>query len=275
MGNGESKIPTVEVLVATMRQSDFDLYEMMNVDSDMVIANQHDCVSEKSRTIGGHTVRMFTTRDRGLGKNRNLGLEHATGDICLIADDDIYYKDDYVKNVRDAFDEIPDADIIIFNVPFEDKSKRRVEIKKIKRVNLLNFARWGSVRIAFMRHKIMHANLRFNPDFGSGGKYSSGEDAIFLREALRAGLNIYLHPGLIAVLRESESTWFTGYNEKYFFYIGAVYAAMFPSWHYPVVLVQGLRFSLRFHISIYFVYKYLFKGVKGYKKGLSYSEVIR
>jgi hypothetical protein len=115
--------------------------------------------------------------------------------------------------------------------------------------------------------------LRFNPDFGSGGKYSSGEDSIFLREALRAGLNIYLHPDTLAILRESESTWFTGYNEKYFFDMGAAFTAMFPMWHYPALFAQGLRLSLRFRISIYFVYKYMFKGVKGYKNGLSYSDL--
>jgi glycosyltransferase involved in cell wall biosynthesis len=273
MGNEQNNNPTVEVLVATMRQDDFGLYERLNADSDMVIANQHDHVSEECRIMDGHAVRMFTTKERGLGKNRNTGLEHAAGEICLIADDDIYYTDDYVKVVRSGFDEISDADIILFNVVSEDQDEYHIRAEKIKRIGLLNFARYGSVRYVLKRQRIMSANLRFELDFGSGGKYSTGEDVIFLRDALRAGLKIYTHPGLIAVLRKSESTWFTGYNEKYFFDMGAVFAAMFPVWHGPILLIHGLKLSLRLRVSIYFVYKYLFMGTRGYKKGLSYSEM--
>ena len=40
----------------------------------------------------------------------------ATGDICLFADDDMIYVNDYSKLVENAFLENPTADVIIFNL---------------------------------------------------------------------------------------------------------------------------------------------------------------
>ena len=64
--------------------------------------------------------------------------------------------------------------------------------------------------------------------FGGGAKYSSGEDSLFIREALRKGLKMYYCPVTIAKVKQEESSWFKGYNDKLFIDKGILIANAFP-----------------------------------------------
>ena len=78
--------------------------------------------------------------------------------------------------------------------------------------------------------------------FGGGARYGSGEDTIFLKECLDKGLRVYAVPYAIAEIDQSAaSSWFTGYNEKYFYDRGALYASMYPLMWRAI----ALRFLLR------------------------------
>ena len=58
--------------------------------------------------------------------------------------------------------------------------------------------------------------------------YSCGEDSIFLYDCLKRGLKMIAVPVSIAELRETrESTWFSGYNDKYFMDKGVLYAYLY------------------------------------------------
>ena len=79
--------------------------------------------------------------------------------------------------------------------------------------------------------------------FGGGAKYSNGEDSLFIHDCLKKGLKIYAVPVIIGheMEREGGSTWFSGYNEKFFYDRGVLY-------HYLYGIMQkpfALRFILR------------------------------
>ena len=64
--------------------------------------------------------------------------------------------------------------------------------------------------------------------FGGGGaRFSCGEDSLFFRECLKTGIRIYASPILIAGEEVRTSTWFCGYNEKYFTDKGVLYYYMY------------------------------------------------
>ena len=67
---------------------------------------------------------MITTSDRGVGRNRNIALAYASEEICLFADDDMVYEPNYVEIIKKAFNELPKADIIIFNIDTIGDEKR-------------------------------------------------------------------------------------------------------------------------------------------------------
>ena len=93
----------IEVLLSTMYQKNFDIVEKCNIRSNAIIINQ--CEEEKIETkkYSFGTVKMIYTKSRGLSNSRNLALNNATADICILCDDDIVYHDNYVSTIEKAF----------------------------------------------------------------------------------------------------------------------------------------------------------------------------
>lgn len=78
--------------------------------------------------------------------------------------------------------------------------------------------RFGAARIAIKRKSISKNNILFHQEFGGGTLHCHGEDTIFLRDCLKAGLKVIAIPEYIAELNDTrKSSWFSGYNRKYFF----------------------------------------------------------
>ena len=61
------------------------------------------------------------------------------------------------------------------------------------------------------------SGVRFSTLFGGGAKYSNGEDSLFIKELMDKGIQVYTSPEVIGRETESESTWFSGYHDKFFF----------------------------------------------------------
>ena len=53
---------------------------------------------------------------RGLSNSRNMALENAEDDICILCDDDVVYCDRYAELVEEALEKVPDADMMVFNI---------------------------------------------------------------------------------------------------------------------------------------------------------------
>lgn len=218
----------LEVLCATMHQIDFSKIEAMNIKSNVVFANQADSWSYTEKEFDNHKAKMITTAQRGVGKNRNTALLHASGRICLIADDDIHYNDDYVQTVLNAFSELPDADIILFNFSTDNEERKQAVINKLTRFRRWSRSGFAAFNIAFRLDAVQKANIWFSTLYGGGAKYSSGEDSLWINDALKAGLKIYRHPAFIGTVNFDVSSWFNGYTEKFFKDKGVIYANMHP-----------------------------------------------
>jgi glycosyltransferase involved in cell wall biosynthesis len=263
---------SIEVLVATMNQIDFKKYYDMNIKTNAVFANQSIEYSYEENIIENRHVKMITTNSKGVGKNRNQALLHSTADICLLSDDDMLYVDNYSEIVEQAFNELPEADIIIFNIDTIGKEVKRRMNRSIRKVNILNFQNYGAARIAFRRKAILRKNIWFSLLFGGGTIYSSGEDTLFLREALRKGLKVYTYPKTIGTVNQEESSWFTGYNEKFYFDKGVLLSAIFPLLKYPIGLIYfPWRFKNQAELSINKIRYCILSGMKAYSKGLNYD----
>ena len=85
----------LETLVATMHQTDFSLVDKMNIQSDVVFANQCDRNGIEVVNKDGITAKMISTDTRGVGLNRNIALLMSSADILLFSDDDFTYNDGY------------------------------------------------------------------------------------------------------------------------------------------------------------------------------------
>ena len=231
----------VEVLVSAMHQTDCSIAEKMNIRSDAVIINQCERNDYAEVTDKGRRIRMYSFAERGVGRSRNNALMRATGEICLLADEDVIYDDKYEQIIEDAFQQNPNADIIFFNVLIRGGDRAGLTITEKKRIRYYNCLRYGSVNIAFRRMKVIKSNVFFSLLFGGGATYGHGEDSLFIWECLKKGLVIYTSPATIADVYQEKSTWFTGYNEKFLFDQGVFFGALSKNFAVLLILQYAVR----------------------------------
>lgn len=257
--------PTVEVLVATMGQKDFSLYDKMNLRCDCLIANQCGRWDYREQTTTTAKVRMISSDTVGVGINRNLALSNAKGDILLLADDDIVYYDGTLDAVAEAFVRFPDADVIAFGMDMTRKgelSARRLE--PCKRRALWNSMRYGACRIAVRRSAVRKHSLSFSELFGGGCMYGSGEDTIFLRECFRKGLKVYSHSYVLGTCARDHSSWFKEYNAKFFYDHGAMLACAFPAGKQLIKWYFAWKLKKKTGVPLGKIIGWMKEGIRGF-----------
>lgn len=231
---------TLEVLVSAVEKDAAELISQMNICTDAVLVNQCGRYAYDTLAAGRGKVKCFSMPERGVGLSRNTALLHASGDVVLFSDEDIILAADYETQIAEAYRELPDADMILFNVKVAP-TRRTYWNGEIRRIHFRNYGRYPAYSISARLSSIRRANAHYSLLFGGGAKYSNGEDSLFLRDCLRAGLRIYAHTACIGEERERESTWFSGYHEKFFRDRGVLYHYLYGR--------LALPFSLRFLLA--------------------------
>jgi glycosyltransferase involved in cell wall biosynthesis len=231
----------LQVLVSTMHQTDHSLLEKMNIQSDAIVINQCDRNEFEEFEYKGNAIKFLSFAERGIGLSRNTGMMRATADICLFADDDVTYIDNYKEIILREFVRNPQADVIVFNVPSMNPEREEYVIKKAKRLRFYNCLRYGTFRIAIRTASVRKANISFSLLFGGGAKYSAGEDSLFMADCIKKGLQVYASPKSIGTVNHAESTWFTGYTDKYFIDKGVFFACLSKRWAKLLCLQFAIR----------------------------------
>ena len=230
-----------EVLLSAMYLDDESYIDTLNIHTDCVVINQCDrlCERDSSRGTGDGAMKVSYTEttERGLSKSRNMALGKASGDICILCDNDVEYVKDYDGIINRAFDTYKDADLIVFFIKRPERG--RPVFDRPKRMGYLSVLKIFSPEIAFRRRSI--TGIGFDERFGAGAKYFMGEENLFLYECLKRRKKIMYVPEMIACVRPQESTWFRGYDREFFVSRGANYAAM--SRMFSVILI--LQFAIR------------------------------
>lgn len=230
----------VQVLASVMNQDMHTIVKQMNLDTDAVIINQCDRYEAEEMEWKGHKVRFFSCAERGVGRSRNNAILRADRDICLFSDEDIVYEEGYGERIAEEFARQPQADMILFNIDVEE-ARRTYHITERKRVRWYNCGRYGAVSFAVRTDKLLESGVMFSLLFGGGAKYSNGEDSLFLKEFMSKGYRVYTAPVTIGrEARSGESTWFGGYNRKFFYDRGVLYYYLYGK----LARAMALRFLL-------------------------------
>lgn len=227
----------LEHLISAVKAEPKVLIEKMNISADAVLINQ--CGTDSTETISyrDHSIKVFNCNEKGVGISRNKALYNATGDILLFSDEDIVYDDGYEKLVVAEFEKHPEADGLFFNVSV-CAERRTYYNEDFKRSHIWNAGRYPAYSIALRSESIAGKNLRFSTLFGGGAKYSCGEDSIFIKDCIKSGLKMYRTPTLIGREEPRESTWFSGYTEKFFVDRGVMYHFLYGR----LAFIMGARF---------------------------------
>ena len=261
----------IQVLLSTVNQEDYSLLEKMNICSDAVVVNQCDREGVCQFDYKGYSITWVDSKERGLSRSRNLAINNSTGDILLLCDDDEILESNYVETISKAYLECKDADMIVFNLNLLDCTFSEKLFDKPRRIKKRKT--YGSVHLSFKRESVIKNQILFDVRFGTGSKtYLSCEDNLFGLEFSKKRLIRYTYPGIIGSVSYANSSWFTGYDERFFFDKGAFLVAgyswkrHFYKWYYV------LKFSKLSSLSSREILKNLNRGMKGFKKGLNFIE---
>ena len=262
---------TLQVLVSCVKQNIKTQAEVMNLESDAIIINQSDESDYCEYDHSGHRIRCYSFNERGVGLSRNKALERATADIILFSDEDIRYEKGYAETVIREFEKHPNADMLLFNIDVV-KERRTYHIEKEHRVSFKNCGRYPTYSFALRREKLIASGIKFNLNYGGGARYGCGEDSLFIMDCVKNRFKIYALPVTIGREEFRPSTWFNGYNEKYFFDKGALYVPLYGVLAKPL----AIRWLLA-HRKVFFAdrsqdintwkqaYKIMKKGMKEVK----------
>jgi len=243
----------LEILVSCMNQADMSIVDQSGITTDVLIINQCNEERLQEHIHGERRNRMISTMDRGLSKSRNMAIEHAAGDICLFCDNDEQFYHDYEQIVLAAFQRLQDADMILFdfdNLPHYFKNEEH----QLKFFDLFHAI---SCQIAYRRTSLEKAGIRFNPFMGAGSGNGAQEENKFLIDCYKSGMKIYYVPQKLGRIIETESTWFTGFDEKFFYQRGG-----------------STRQMLGLPMSILYAFYYVFRKHDMYKEEISLSKAL-
>ncbi len=256
----------VEVLISCMHQEDMTLAARTGITTEALLVNQ--CPERSGEDIGSEAqvpeeaekagqpvegtggvpeeslpdpaskkIRMLTTASRGLSKSRNLAIEHARGDVCLLCDDDEALAPDYAETIEKAYARLPEADILCFRIA-NQPSRLQQKTQRLNKWTALRIASW---QISFRREAILRSGIRFDEDMGAGTGHGGGEEVKFLRDCIGAGLKAYYVPESIGTVAQQDSTWFQGYNRDFFYKRGITNRYMLGL---PVAIFYALYYTL-------------------------------
>ena len=264
----------IQLLIATMFQTDYSLLDKMNIQTDAVVVNQCDIDNIKSFRYKDYSILWIDSTERGLSRSRNLALKNSTADVCVICDDDEHLSDGYPNMILSAYTDLKNADFIVFNINrigWNEKEREFIKPEKIGR-----FKTYSSVHITFMRRQIIEHGIAFDTHFGAGsGIYSCAEDAIFCMDCHKSNLKMYTYPGILCDVICEQSTWFKGYGAKYFYDVGAYLSVVYPHWKHIMKWYYPIRCRKITDMGVYGIIHAINDGLRGYKQKMNYDEYVK
>lgn len=259
-----------EILIATMFRSDFTFLEAMFPaascwDYHILIINQTDAGHQL--TSKHPKVRVINTEERGLSRSRNMALENAIGDICIIADDDIEYVKNVGKIVVSAFAKAEKASIITFKKKNQDGLGNKT-YPNIREHTLRTAKDVSSWEIAFRRDHIQKLEIRFDERFGLGADFPIGEESIFVTDVMEHGDLCLFEPNVILEHRALSSGSFPG-RDDIVFARGALRYKFMGNLAYLSMIKYAWFYYRRGDIALKEIpskIKIAFAGIKKYKE---------
>jgi glycosyltransferase involved in cell wall biosynthesis len=238
----------LQILISAVNKDPKSLIPSMKLESDAVLVNQligegapgGIDESEYTENFEGLRVTVLNKREKGVGLSRNTALMHSDREIIQFGDDDIVYEEGYAERIIAEFDAHPEADVLLFNVRAQE-GRETYWNSDFARVSWMNYGRYPAYAICARRDELIKSGVKYSLLFGGGAPYMNGEDSLFLHDCLKAGLFVYRTPVALGHEKKSGSTWFKGFNDKFFYDRGVLYHFLYGG----LAPVWGFRFLFK------------------------------
>lgn len=209
-----SKTPRMSVVMCTVNRPDLigqavasvlacahDSFELIVVDQSSTSATREviEALPTDSRLRYLHTTRV------GLSSAYNIGIGAARADVLAFTDDDCIAPADWLTMIEQAFNEVPDADLLYGTVLAAEEYRNpgeyvpalimpaRTRISKKDRP----FFVFGMGANFAARRRLFSIAGEFDEILGGGGPLRSSQDHDLSYRAYRAGLVTLLEPSVV------------------------------------------------------------------------------
>lgn len=217
-----------------MRNQEFIDYEILVMDQnvDDRVVKVIDCY--KDLPI------VHIRCEKGLSLARNVGLEHAKGEIIAFPDDDCFYSDGMLKNVNDWFEAHPDIPFLSIKMTNSISGARKVQenidSSFISKKDV--FVKCASISI-FVKKDVIDVIGGFDERLGLGSrtKFKAGEDYDFPLRVLQNNYQCYYN---------KEIEVFHPWNDENFIYTDKVATASYWAGATEIILINKYSISVMF-----------------------------
>lgn len=266
---------SIALAVSTMNKNIIgieDNYTNINTDININICHQNidslitnNEIEEIKKKLN---YRIFSMSEKGLSKSRNCLLNNSTEDILIISDDDVKYVDNLSNIIEESYRNYPEADIITFQV----KTPEGLFFKHYKNRPFWHTKRSilkvSSIEITLKRNSIIGGGVFFDEQFGLGAIFPTGEEAIFLNDALKKGLKILYIPIHISTHPlESSGKMYTN-NQKLIQAKGAMIFRLYKNIGYIVSILFALKKYKSSNFKLFNFINIMYQGITEYKKNI-------
>lgn len=224
-GEAGDVLPTISLIVPTCNRPS-DVKRMLQSLAavhypcwDLLIVDQSDDgltreIVEKyvNRLPGLH---YLAVQLKGVSRARNVGIDHTTGEIIALLDDDCTVAPDWLQRVADVFTRYPRADLVLGELrPVDGRSEWSVEgwtptrlHSTEQEVHVLSsrgqhLHLWpkfmGNGACMFMRRTLAQRIGPFDVNFGPVGRFKTAEDGDYIYRTHMAGCRVVCTPTIVA-----------------------------------------------------------------------------
>lgn len=234
-------------LVSTNRDDVSFLMEKMklNLHSDLeYIISYQGCGLESFDDLNGKVL-FSQCIDSGLSNNRNNAIrvfnENYTDSYAIISDDDVDFCTLNYRDVDVIFNNTS-ADILTGRVRIDDDTFYKDYAQRSFKHNLKSINKVSSIEIV-LKNKVNIPD--FDTRFGLGARYKMGEEAIWLGDSIKKGLNVYYYPLDIFYHPYESTSKIT--DDNWYLSKGAFYRRRYG---YLLGLLLTLRISIKRRVSL-------------------------
>lgn len=197
--------PRIGLVVSTMLDGIHRLHEHWDADWDEVVVVHQipgvtdDRYTEVHAQLRAQGVQLIVQPFNGLSKSRNAGLAAVTAEYALITDDDVVFPPQVHERIHHAIAQYPQADILSMQIQTTEGRPFKSYASEAYRHTLRSIARVSSIEMLMRTKAVQSLSLKFDERFGLGAPFATGEEFIFLHDALRAGARAYYVPTVISI----------------------------------------------------------------------------
>lgn len=245
---GASAVATIESILANR----FGSFELLLIDQ----SSNDETKTAVLPFMADPRFRYIPTQTVGAGRARNLGLQEARAEICLLTDDDCTVPADWIAHISQIFHTDPQISMVFCNVDAapHDESAGFVPVYEIHRDYVATKpihkirARGIGAGMAVRRKSVLSLG-GFDELLGPGGRFSANEEGDLALRILLAGMKVY-ETHQVAVQHDGFRTWEQGkaLAKRNWLGIGAAYVKPLKKGHWqtlPMILYEGIYFPAK------------------------------